>query len=238
MQNDSERRLAVLIDADNATPKLAPAIFQEVATLGDATIRRIYGDFADQRIGWSAKIMLEHGIIPQQQFAYTKGKNASDISMVIDAMDLMHRGGLDGFCLVTSDSDFTRLAQRLREEGLAVYGLGEKKTPQAFQKACSRFIFVENLTDESAPGDERTPPSKKDPPSKAVPLLHKALSDIEDEDGWTTLGQLGKQVLHHEPAFDARTYGSSKLSDLVERTKKFEIQRPKGGGVRVRYKAR
>ncbi len=235
MQTDGERRLAVLIDADNARPKLARSIFQEVATLGDATVRRIYGDFASPRVGWTATIMLEHGIIPQQQFAYTTGKNAADITMVIDAMDLMHKGGLDGFCLVTSDSDFTRLAQRLREEGLAVYGMGEKKTPTAFQKACSRFIFVENLTDEAEEG-ARTATPKKDPPSKAVPLLRKAIIDIEDDDGWTTLGQLGKQVLHHDPAFDTRSYGSPKLSDLVERTRLFEIERPKGGGVRVRLK--
>lgn len=236
MAQASPNRLAVLIDADNASPKLAHAIFAEIAKLGDANIRRNYGDFSNTNLGWTREIMLEHGIIPQQQFAYTKGKNASDILMVIDAMDLMHRGGLDGFCLVTSDSDFTRLAQRLREEGLAVYGFGEKKTPAAFRKACSQFIFVENLT--ATAGEENQKTNVKEKPSKAVPLLKKAIADIEDDDGWTNLGVLGKQVLQHDSAFDARTYGSAKLSDLVERTGKFEMQRPKSGGIRVRLKTR
>jgi uncharacterized LabA/DUF88 family protein len=236
MANASPNKLAVLIDADNASPKLAHEIFAEIAKLGDANIRRSYGDFSDPGIGWTREIMLEHGIIPEQQFAYTKGKNASDILMVIDAMDLMHRGGLDGFCLVTSDSDFTRLAQRLREEGLAVYGFGQKKTPAAFRKACSQFIFVENLTTTGS--DESQRAGAKEMPSKAVPLLRNAIADIEDEEGWTSLGVLGKQVLQHDPAFDARTYGSAKLSDLVERTGKFEIERPKAGGIRVRLKTR
>jgi len=232
MPSETEPRLAVLIDADNVSSKLAPLIFEEIGRLGNATVRRIYGDFATGRLGWSSSDLLEHGIIPQQQYAHTKGKNATDITLVIDAMDLLHRGGLDGFCLVTSDSDFTRLALRLREEGLMVYGFGEKKTPKAFHKSCNRFIFVENLTEPAVAGAGS--PTRKDPPSDATPLLEKALADIEDEEGWTSLGQLGKQVLHHDPAFDSRTYGSAKLSDLVEKLKRFELQRPKGGGIRVR----
>ena len=137
--------LAVLIDADNASAAHARAIFEEVATLGEANVRRIYGDFAAERLkGWR-KVIQPLAILPQQQFNYTKGKNAADIALVIDAMDLMHRGDLDGFCLVSSDSDFTRLAQRLREDGAAVYGFGAKKTPEAFRNACTRFIYVENL---------------------------------------------------------------------------------------------
>ena len=143
--SDDTRRLAVLIDADNASSQIADGLFEEIAKIGEASVRRIYGDFAASRMkGWSA-VLSRHAIIPQQQFAYTPGKNASDIALVIDAMDLLHSGRFDGFCLVSSDSDFTRLAARIREQGTDVYGFGEQKTPESFRQACRRFIYTENL---------------------------------------------------------------------------------------------
>ena len=138
-------RLAVLIDADNASAKIADGLFEEIAKIGEASVRRIYGDFSSARSrGW-ADILSKHAIIPQQQFAYTAGKNASDITLVIDAMDLLHSGRFDGFCLVSSDSDFTRLAARIREQGIDVFGFGEQKTPESFRQACRRFVYTENL---------------------------------------------------------------------------------------------
>ena len=144
-------RLAVLIDADNASAKIAGRLFEEIAKIGEASVRRIYGDFSGQRLKPWADILAQHAIIPQQQFAYTAGKNASDIALVIDAMDLLHSGRFDGFCLVSSDSDFTRLASRIREQGLDVYGFGERKTPESFRQACRRFIYTENLLLPEAP---------------------------------------------------------------------------------------
>src|SRR5918998_417274 len=146
-------RLAVLIDADNAPPRIADGLFEEIAKIGDASVRRIYGDFSGPRLKPWADILAKHAIIPQQQFAYTAGKNSSDIALVIDAMDLLHTGRFEGFCLVSSDSDFTRLASRIRERAVDVYGFGEQKTPESFRQACRRFICTENLL-PSAPGSE------------------------------------------------------------------------------------
>src|ERR1700740_652394 len=148
------RRLAILIDADNTSPRIAAGLFEEVAKVGEASVRRIYGDFSNQRLKSWTEILSKHAIIPQQQFAYTTGKNASDIALVIDAMDLLHSGRFDGFCLVSSDSDFTRLAARIREQGIDVYGFGEHKTPESFRQACRRFFFTENLLPE-APAPDR-----------------------------------------------------------------------------------
>jgi len=179
MPNDGRSpHLAILIDADNTSADYARPIFEEIAKLGEANVRRIYGDFAGERLkGWR-KVMQPLAIVPQQQFNYTTGKNAADITLVIDAMDLMHRGGLDGFCLVSSDSDFTRLAQRLREDGAEVFGFGARKTPEAFRNACTRFIYIENLMDTvEGKGKTTAPPTaaKKEPLSKAVPLIRKAM---------------------------------------------------------------
>ena len=150
MPEDRSDRLAVLIDADNASSQIADGLFEEIAKIGEASVRRIYGDFAAQRMkGWSG-VLSKHAIIPQQQFAYVTGKNASDIALVIDAMDLLHSGRFDGFCLVSSDSDFTRLAARIREQGVDVYGFGEQKTPESFRQACRRFIYTENLRPRAA----------------------------------------------------------------------------------------
>ncbi len=234
---DDSPRLAVLIDADNTSPRVAEGLFLEIAKLGEASVRRIYGDFSDDQLkGWS-RILAQHAIIPHQQFAYTTGKNSSDIALVIDAMDLLHSGRFDGFCLVSSDSDFTRLASRIREQGVSVYGFGQRKTPEAFRQACRRFIFTENLLPEpeSAAAAEAAP--KAEPPARAVPLIRKAMADIgDDEDGWVTLGAVGQRLSNLAPDFDSRTYGCAKLSGLIERSGAFEIERGEGRTIRIRPK--
>lgn len=239
-------RLAVLIDADNASPRIADGLFDEIAKIGEASVRRIYGDFSGTGLKSWADILSRHAIIPHQNFAYTKGKNASDIALVIDAMDLLHSGRLDGFCLVSSDSDFTRLAARIREQGIDVYGFGEQKTPESFRQACRRFIYTENLLPETpapvsdlapAPASKPAPGSKtKKPFSAAVPILCRALKQIEDEDGWAGLGGVGSQLGKLFPDFDSRTYGHAKLSDLVKKTGIFEVKNTKDKGMRIRQK--
>ncbi|WP_394154660.1 NYN domain-containing protein [Loktanella salsilacus] len=233
--------LAVLIDADNTSPKFAAAIFDEVASFGEASVRRIYGDFASPQLGGWNKILLEHGLNPQQSPAYTTGKNSSDIALVIDAMDLLHTGRFQGFVLVSSDSDFTSLASRIREQGLDVYGIGQKKTPDAFRRACKRFIFVENLgadaVEPSAPTDTAAPAQRsnadggnvKEPPSKVVPLVIQAMNSIDPDGDWYSLGQLGQYMVSAHPEFDPRTYGSAKLSDLLRKSGRFEVAQRQGG---------
>ncbi|HEX2556085.1 MAG TPA: NYN domain-containing protein [Microvirga sp.] len=232
-------RLAVLIDADNASAKIAGRLFEEIAKIGEASVRRIYGDFASPRLRAWSDILAQHAIIPQQQFAYTAGKNASDIALVIDAMDLLHTGRFDGFCLVSSDSDFTRLAARIREQGVAVYGFGEHKTPESFRQACRRFIYTENLLLPEARAPDAGPARGVKPlmtPSAAVPILRTALAQMEAEDGWVRLGNLGQRVIAIAPDFDSRTYGYGKLSDLVRNTGAFDVEHPEGGALRVRLK--
>ncbi|GAB4350922.1 MAG: NYN domain-containing protein [Oricola sp.] len=235
MAEDRAPRLAVLIDADNTSAKIADGLFEEIAKIGEASVRRIYGDFSSPRMkGWN-DILLSHAIVPQQQFAYTTGKNASDITLVIDAMDLMHSGRFDGFCLVSSDSDFTRLASRIREQGLDVYGFGEKKTPESFRQACRRFIYTENLMPEPVSAQDKAP--KRESPKNAIPLIEKALEQIEtEEDAWVALGAVGTQLSNLASDFDPRTYGARKLSDLVKKTGAFEIDHPEGGAIRIRRK--
>jgi hypothetical protein len=228
-------RLAVLIDADNTSPRVADGLFDEVAKIGEASLRRIYGDFSKgQQAGWE-KVLARHAILPQQQFAYTTGKNSTDITLVIDAMDLLHSGRFDGFCLVSSDSDFTRLAARIREQGVDVYGIGQAKTPEAFRQACTRFIFTENfVADEGAKGAK---PALR-PMSEAVELIEKALEQMEeDAEGWFQLGAVGQRMQNLSPEFDTRTFGQGKLSDLVEATGRFELNRA-GQHVRLRPKKR
>lgn len=232
-------RLAVLIDADNASAKIAGKLFEEIAKIGEASVRRIYGDFSSKRLQSWADTLAHHAIIPQQQFTNVAGKNASDIALVIDAMDLLHSGRFDGFCLVSSDSDFTRLASRIREQGLDVYGFGEQKTPESFRKACRRFIYTENLLLMEAPAPEggsvRTA-EPLHPLSAAIPLIQKALSHVESEEGWVSLGVVGQQLLNTATDFDPRTYGYRKLSDLVRKTGAFELFQPDTGGLRIRSK--
>jgi uncharacterized LabA/DUF88 family protein len=232
-------RLAVLIDADNVPASYAEAIFEEIASLGEASVRRIYGDWSATRLNAWARQVNALGLVADQQFSNTKGKNASDIGLVIAAMDFLHSGLFDGFVLVSSDSDFTRLAARIREQGLDVYGIGEKKTPEAFRMACKRFIYVENLRAEaeSAAPDAATtataatatassPPksASKEPPAKAIPYIAAAMRAIDPEGEWYTLGQIGQFITQANPDFDTRTYGAAKLSDLLRRISRFEVK--------------
>jgi uncharacterized LabA/DUF88 family protein len=240
-------RLCVLIDADNVPSGYAEAIFEEIASLGEASVRRIYGDWSAQRLaGWSKKVAAL-GLVADQQFSNTKGKNASDIGLVIAAMDFLHSGLFDGFVLVSSDSDFTRLAARIREQGLDVYGIGEKKTPEAFRMACKRFIYVENLgvADEApepapargAPKAEQpdTPkPGSKEAPAKAIPFIIAAMRAIDPDAEWYSLGQVGQFITQGNPDFDTRTYGSAKLSDLVRKISRFEVRPGPGGQLQMR----
>jgi uncharacterized LabA/DUF88 family protein len=235
VENSRLPRFAVLIDADNTSPKVVEGLFEEVAKFGEASVRRIYGDFSNQRLKSWIEILQKHAIDPYQQFAYTTGKNASDIALVIDAMDLLHSGRFDGFCLVSSDSDFTRLASRLREQGADVYGFGALKTPESFKQACRRFIYTENLMANAPSAGPNSSQSRSlESPSAAVSLLTKAVSQIDSEDGWVNLGAVGKQLSNLSSDFDVRTYGFPKLSDLVRSTGAFEIEATEGRNMRIR----
>ena len=226
--------LAVLIDADNSSPRWAEAIFEEIASLGEARVRRIYGDFSrNQMSGWQDKLPVL-ALVPHHQPANTVGKNSSDIALVIDAMDLLHSGRFDGFVLVSSDSDFTRLASRIREQGLDVYGIGQQKTPEAFRKACKRFIFVENILPESEP--DPAAKSTRMAPAKAVPLIKAAMAHIDKDEEWFSLGPLGQFIVAANPDFDSRNYGCAKLSELVARTGAFELRKSAGNAMQVRIK--
>jgi len=228
-------RLAVLIDADNTSAKIADRLFEEIAQLGEASVRRVYGDFTRPNLkGWS-DVLSKHAIIAQQQFAYVTGKNASDIALVIDAMDLMHSGRFEGFCLISSDSDFTRLAARIREQGLDVFGFGERKTPESFRQACRRFIYTENLLIGAQAQAQAGAPVKQTP-SDAVPLLRTAIAQMDSEDGWVSLGALGTRLANLAPDFDPRSYGVAKLSDLVRKSGALEIDQSEGRRLRVKLK--
>ena len=234
-------RLAVLIDADNTSARIAPGLFEEIAKIGEASVRRIYGDFSSPRLKAWTDVLATHAIMPHQNFAYTSGKNASDIALVIDAMDLLHSGRFDGFCLVSSDSDFTRLAARIREQGIDVYGFGEQKTPDSFRQACRRFVYTENLL-PAAPTPDRparpneTPTKALEAASAATPLIRKALAQLDDEDGWVSLGRVGRLLANLASDFDPRTYGHAKLSDMVKATGDFEMKRDDAGGISIRDK--
>lgn len=235
-------RLCVLIDADNVPAGYAEAIFAEIAAMGEASVRRIYGDWSALRLNAWAKKVAALGMVADQQFANTKGKNASDIGLVIAAMDFLHSGLFDGFVLVSSDSDFTRLAARIREQGLDVYGIGEKKTPEAFRMACKRFIYVENLVARDEPRDpvpgaapEPAPArAVKEPAQKAIPLIIAAMRAIDPDGEWYSLGQIGQYITQANPDFDTRTYGSAKLSDLVRKISRFEVTSGPGGQLLAR----
>jgi uncharacterized LabA/DUF88 family protein len=237
--SDNAARLAVLIDADNAPPPITEALLAEVAKYGTAHVKRAYGDWTGTNLkGWKDQLLAQ-SIQPIQQFAYTTGKNATDAAMVIDAMDLLYSGHLDGFCLVSSDSDFTRLAARLRESGLTVYGFGERKTPKPFVAACDKFVYVENLVrpgdGPAAPADPAVAPTPRltaaqlKADAALVGQLRNALEAASDEDGWALLASVGHIVTKQRPDFDSRSYGYGKLSDLVTATTLFELERRSPG---------
>lgn len=221
--------LAVLIDADNAQVSENSEILGEVASYGTATVRRAYGDWTTQSLASWKNVFHVHAIQPIQQFAYTKGKNATDSALIIDAMDLLHGGKVNGFCLVSSDSDFTRLATRIREAGLADYGFGEAKTPQPFMAACDKFIYTEILG-ESA---KKSIP-KKVTNTRLQELLVSAISSAALEDGWASLSAVGSLINKNDPSFDARNFGYKKLGDLVRDQAFLEVdERQSGGGSSV-----
>jgi len=229
MTEAASDRLAVLIDADNAQASLLPELLAEVARYGVASVRRAYGDWTTQNLsGWKSHLQ-KHAVQPIQQFAYTTGKNATDSALIIDAMDLLHSGGFDGFCLVSSDSDFTRLATRIRESGLVVYGFGETKTPEPFVAACDRFIFTEILKSQSEDA-----PAKPKPTPKLKRAITSALDSCARDDGWAHLGTLGNYLVTSDPSFDSRNYGYKKLSELMRAQSYLELREesgPNGAGV-------
>lgn len=217
--------LAILIDADNASPAIVKGLIDEVAKLGRATVRRIYGNWTEPNLKSWKDALLDHSIQPMQQFANTRGKNSTDSAMIIDAMDLLYAGNLDGFCIVSSDSDFTRLASRLRESGKWVYGFGEKKTPAAFVRACDRFIYTEVFTQEEGQAPRRKASAELDGDREFLELVGGAVDDASDDSGWAHLGGVGSNLTKKKPDFDSRNYGYSKLSDLLEASKRFEVRR-------------
>ncbi len=238
MASENTARLAVLIDADNAQPSITEGLLAEVAKLGTAHVKRAYGDWTSTNLkGWKDHL-LEQSIQPIQQFAYTKGKNSTDAAMVIDAMDLLYSGRFDGFCIVSSDSDFTRLAARLRESGSTVYGFGERKTPKPFVAACDKFIYIENLRFADDPAaDTEAKPTRRAPATAAelkadtslISLLSNAVEAASDEDGWAPLASIGSIITNQRPDFDSRSYGYAKLSDLIKATTVFTIERRSPG---------
>jgi uncharacterized LabA/DUF88 family protein len=245
---NSQAKLAVLIDADNTQPAIIEGLLDEVAKYGVASVKRIYGDWTSNNLRSWKERLLANAIQPIQQFSYTSGKNATDSAMIIDAMDLLYSEKLDGFCIVSSDSDFTRLAARLRESGCTVYGFGAEKTPKAFVKVCDKFIYTEILLDnqeeseEEDEGRSRAKPRKEfKVDRKLLKLLRDAVDDIADESGWAYLGGVGQKINNRSSEFDPRNYGFKKLGDLFRAIPQFETEeRPQEHGtgrqVYIRWK--
>lgn len=221
---ESTATLAILIDADNESPSIIQGLMDEVAKLGRATVRRIYGDWTTPNLGSWKAALLEHSIQPVQQFAYTKGKNSTDSALIIDAMDLLYAGNLDGFCLVSSDSDFTRLASRLKESGKRVYGFGELKTPKPFVAACDRFIYTEVLRAAAGGGLPRKSAAEMDRDAEFVALVGDAVDDSADDSGWAHLATVGGIISKKKPDFDSRNYGYKKLGELLDASTYFETK--------------
>jgi len=226
MTNGPAQKLAVLIDADNAQPSIVEGLLAEIAKYGTANVKRIYGDWTGSHLRSWKEVLLLHSIQPIQQFRYTVGKNATDAAMIIDAMDLLYTNKFDGFCIVSSDSDFTKLASRIRESGLVVYGFGEKKTPEPFVSACDKFIYTEVLTskedDTLSIKRKSTNALKQD--TKLVNLLRNAVEASSDDSGWAHLAPMGSTIAKQAPEFDPRNYGYKKLGELVAATKLFQIE--------------
>jgi uncharacterized LabA/DUF88 family protein len=245
-EGSSQDKLAVLIDADNTQASIIEGLLDEVAKYGVASVKRIYGDWTSTHLrSWKDKL-LEFAVQPIQQFSYTTGKNATDSAMIIDAMDLLYSEKLDGFCIVSSDSDFTRLASRIRESGLKVYGFGEKKTPRAFVSVCDKFIYTEILHDREEEDDDAKPAAKVRKDFKGdrrlLKLLRDTVDDLADDSGWAYLGGVGQKITLRSSEFDPRNYGFRKLGDLFRAIPQFETEeRPQENGtgrqVYIRWKA-
>jgi hypothetical protein len=227
-----EVNLAVLIDGDNIPSAYVKEMMEEIAKYGNPTIKRIYGDWTNPRLNKWKNVLLENAITPIQQYGYTTGKNATDSAMIIDAMDILYSGKVHGFCLATSDSDFTRLATRLREAGMQVYGIGEKKTPNPFIVACDKFIYIEILkhqTSSDSVGSAKSKGSEKSEfdklTAKDVKLIATTIDDVADDDGWAFLGDVGSLLQKKQPNFDSRNYGFQKLTPLINTIPNIDIER-------------
>ena len=241
---DKDLNLAVLIDGDNIPSAYVKEMMEEIAKYGNPSIRRIYGDWTKPNLSKWKNMLLENAITPIQQYAYTAGKNATDSAMIIDAMDILYSGKVEGFCLVSSDSDFTRLATRLREAGMRVIGIGEKKTPEPFIVACDRFIYIEILkkNEEKESPNSKTSNSKKNDidkiGAKTIRLISSTISDCADDDGWAFMGDVGSLLQKKQPNFDSRNYGFQKLTPMISSISKFEIEQrenQKGGKYKLIY---
>ncbi len=244
-------KFAVLIDADNVPYSNVKEMFEEIAKYGTPTFKRIYADWTKPTVSGWKKVLLENAITPVQQYSYTTGKNSSDSALIIDAMDILYTGNVDGFCIVSSDSDFTRLATRLREAGMKVIGIGEKKTLKPFITACDKFIYIEILKAQSNSDSDTDSDDTKKKPSKSngkntssplkkvdpklIRLVEDSIGDLEDEDGWTFLGELGNLMLKKNPDFDPRNYGFQKLLPLIKSLKKFEIDARETGKNNIKH---
>ncbi|MBN2030610.1 NYN domain-containing protein [bacterium] len=231
-------KLAVLIDGDNIPSSYVKEMMEEIAKYGNPTIKRIYGDWTNPKLSKWKNILLENAITPIQQYGYTTGKNATDSAMIIDAMDILYSEKVNGFCLVSSDSDFTRLATRLREAGMQVFGIGEKKTPNPFIVACDKFIYIEILKNQSEESESEITRHKSSHESnidkvtpKVIKLISSTISDLADDDGWAFLGDVGNLLQKKQPNFDSRNYGFQKLTPLIKSIQKYDVEQrenPKG----------
>lgn len=244
MDINKELKLAVLIDADNVSSVNVKAMLEEIAKYGTPTFKRIYGDWTKPQLAGWKKVLLENAITPIQQYSYTTGKNSTDSAMIIEAMDILYTGGVDGFCIVSSDSDFTRLATRLREAGKKVFGIGQKKTPAPFIASCNKFIYLEilqqEIKEEAIPTKESNTPTATKKTVKLpahislinkelIQLITSSINDIAEEDGWVFLGTLGSLILKKQPDFDPRNYGFKKLVDIIKRIPKVQVDERQTG---------
>ncbi|XLS28160.1 NYN domain-containing protein [Flavobacteriaceae bacterium M23B6Z8] len=232
-----DTKLAVLIDGDNIPSRYVKEMMEEIAKYGTPTIKRIYGDWTKPHLAKWKNVLLENAINPIQQYSYTLGKNATDSAMIIDAMDILYSNKVDGFCLVSSDSDFTKLATRLREAGMQVYGIGEKKTPDPFIVACDKFIYLEILKSDTEKNDSDGKRSKRTYDKitpKVIRLLRNSVDDAADEDGWAFLGDVGSLILKKQPNFDSRNFGFEKLTPLFKSLNQFELERRDQGNTRFK----
>jgi uncharacterized LabA/DUF88 family protein len=243
MESNNELKLAVLIDADNVSYTNVKGMLEEIAKYGTPTFKRIYGDWTKPQLSGWKKVLLENAITPVQQYSYTTGKNSTDSALIIEAMDILYTGGVDGFCIVSSDSDFTRLATRLREAGKKVFGIGQKKTPFPFIASCNKFIYLEILQQEikeeppvkESSSSTSTKKTVKLPPhislinKELIHLIVSSINDIAEEDGWVFLGTLGSLILKKQPDFDPRNYGFKKLVDIIKRIPSVQLDERQTG---------
>ncbi len=233
---ENEKKIAVLIDADNVSQKYIRLIVDEIANHGIPTYKRIYGDFTQPQLASWKEILLEFSIMPIQQYNYTHGKNSTDSALIIDAMDILYSHSVDGFCIVSSDSDFTRLAARLREAGMFVLGMGEKKTPRPFIAACEQFKYLETLSQTNPVAAEEPHKNPIEDRASLIAAIQKIVNEISDEDGWAFLGDVGNRLNKRNPDFDTRNYGFQKLTPLISSLKAFELTSVPTSNPRIKHK--